>query len=106
MQILPHTPRTWLGKVKALYARQKGVCHLCGRRLPPLEDRFFQGDRAPSLDHLVPRSQGGGDQLTNLAVAHIRCNRMRGTRPLTEEEMQRAGVCLEQNEDDRGGGAC
>src|SRR3954449_817931 len=35
---------------------------------------------APSVDHVVPRSRGGTNALTNLRLAHRRCNGQRGSR--------------------------
>ena len=36
---------------------------------------------ADSIDHVVPRAAGGGDDLANLRPAHRRCNSRRGVRP-------------------------
>jgi 5-methylcytosine-specific restriction endonuclease McrA len=58
-----------------LLDRQEGVCWLCGkaidRSLPPTDPR------AASIDHILPRSRGGSDAPSNLAVAHRRCNEAR-----------------------------
>jgi 5-methylcytosine-specific restriction endonuclease McrA len=35
------------------------------------------------VDHLIPRSKGGGNDMGNLRPAHQRCNSRRGNRPLT-----------------------
>jgi 5-methylcytosine-specific restriction endonuclease McrA len=48
------------------------TCHLCGR------------PGANSADHIVPRSKGGGNLLTNLEPAHRACNRDRGDLDLDE----------------------
>jgi 5-methylcytosine-specific restriction endonuclease McrA len=60
------------------------VCHLCGepikfglRPCHPL---------GPSMDHLVPRSFGGGWDLGNLRPAHHGCNSSRGNKPLDGDE--------------------
>lgn len=45
-------------------------CHLCGR------------DGATTADHVVPRSLGGTDELTNLRPAHSSCNYKRQDMPL------------------------
>ncbi|AYR00966.1 HNH endonuclease [Arthrobacter phage Hestia] len=34
-------------------------------------------DWAPSLDHVIPRSKGGGDDEGNLRTAHRWCNAVR-----------------------------
>jgi 5-methylcytosine-specific restriction endonuclease McrA len=36
-----------------------------------------------SVDHVIPRSHGGTDHISNLRPAHLRCNKRRGARPLT-----------------------
>lgn len=38
------------------------------------------GDIGPSIDHVVPRSKGGTDDLCNLRLTHWHCNRARGNR--------------------------
>ncbi len=45
------------------------VCHLCGRPI---------GGQDWDVDHVVPVSRGGGDELANLRPAHASCNRARG----------------------------
>lgn len=67
----------WNGrKIAALqasvFAEQGRVCHLCGR------------PGADTLDHIVPRSLGGSDDLDNLAPAHKSCNSRRGALPLAQ----------------------
>jgi len=49
----------------AIYARDGGRCHICGKRVR--KERF-------DLDHLVPLAKGGEHAPFNLAVAHPRCN--------------------------------
>ena len=55
-----------------------GVCRYCG------------GDDDLTIDHIVPRCQGGGDELRNLAVACRPCNSRKGGR--TPEQ---AGMVLQ-----------
>lgn len=58
-------------------------CWVCGEPI----DRSSEDPRAPdaiSLDHQVPVSRGGVDALSNLKLAHVRCNRARGN--LTPDE--------------------
>ena len=52
-----------------LWKRDKGVCAICGQ-----EVEFIEMD----IDHITPRSQGGGNDPANLRVAHSWCNRSRG----------------------------
>ena len=46
------------------------VCWLCSEPIGP--------DDAWDVDHVVPVSRGGGDDLGNLRPAHAACNRSRG----------------------------
>lgn len=63
----------------ALYKRDRHVCHICLLRTWTHVDSAHNW--APTLDHLVPRSRGGGNEPTNLATAHRWCNVMRSDRP-------------------------
>ncbi len=51
-------PGDWRRRRAAVLADHGGRCHLCGHL------------GAEQVDHVVPRSQGGTDDLTNLAPAH------------------------------------
>ncbi len=55
-------------------------CHLCGGEVAP----FYPRSVMASVDHLTPRSRGGTDELSNLALAHQGCNARRGNRPLQD----------------------
>lgn len=48
-----------------------GRCELCG---VPAEERFLE------VDHIVPRSRGGSDDLSNLQALCYRCNQNKGNR--------------------------
>jgi 5-methylcytosine-specific restriction endonuclease McrA len=43
---------------------------------------FVCGDHVPqdgaTLEHITPRSKGGTDDMSNLAISHARCNHSRG----------------------------
>jgi len=60
-----------------LYERDGWICQLCGDPCDPSQPN---GDMGPSLDHIVPRSLGGGDEDSNLRTAHRLCNARRGNR--------------------------
>jgi len=64
--------RTW-----KLFAKFGTVsCFVCGKEV--FHDKF-------SVEHILPKSHGGTDDPTNLAISHERCNRRRGkTAPGTE----------------------
>lgn len=58
----------------AIYIRDGFTCLCCGtdlREAPPL---------GIALDHLVPKSKGGGNESTNLVTICIRCNSRRGNK--------------------------
>ena len=46
------------------------VCWLCHQPI----------DGTVSVDHVLPRSKGGTDDIENLRPAHLRCNLRRGNR--------------------------
>ena len=77
-------PRLWgQAKVKIRYLRERdgSACHLCGRMMD--FDRRHQPMSA-TVDHLKPRSQGGGDHPSNFKLAHKRCNEARGNMSLEQ----------------------
>ena len=55
----------------AIYLRDRLACAYCGATV---EDGAIL-----SLDHLIPRSEGGDNKPTNLVTACMECNRERGT---------------------------
>ena len=74
-----------VGKLLLRLADRDGwVCHLCG--LPVPRGQWLAGDPLrPTLDHLHPKSLGGGKRSTgNLKLAHFECNNRRGNAPLEE----------------------
>jgi hypothetical protein len=44
-------------------------------------------DNGSSIDHIIPRSHGGPDDLANLRLTHWGCNRKRGNRGGNEQLM-------------------
>lgn len=59
--------------------RDSWVCQLC--RLPIPKDQDYDPydcDLYPSIDHIVPRSEGGTDDDWNLQAAHWICNVRKG----------------------------
>lgn len=69
-----------------LAAAQKWVCSLCGGKL---ETRWAQGSHLSiSIDHTVPRSQGGTDDPSNLTAAHLICNIRKSDKTLGPEQLR------------------
>lgn len=54
-----------------LFARDRNQCQYCGKTFPTSE---------LSIDHVLPRSQGGGDTWHNLVCACVACNARKGGR--------------------------
>ncbi len=62
-----------------IFARDGNRCQYCGRRFPTVE---------LSLDHVMPRSRGGGTDWENIVCACIRCNVRKGGRTPAEANMK------------------
>lgn len=62
-----------------LFARDRNRCQYCGHFFPTSE---------LSIDHVVPRSQGGPDTWENLVCACVRCNARKGGRTPTQSHMK------------------
>lgn len=53
-------PKNWGALVRFVMARDKGICYICKK------------GGADTVDHIIPKSQGGTDLTTNLAAVHDR----------------------------------
>jgi 5-methylcytosine-specific restriction endonuclease McrA len=62
-----------------LYARDGNQCQYCGKHFSTKE---------LTLDHVVPRVQGGEHSWTNLVCACVRCNARKGGRTPTQAHMK------------------
>lgn len=62
-----------------LFARDRNHCQYCGNLFPSSE---------LSIDHVVPRSQGGPDTWENLVCACVRCNSRKGGRTPQQARMR------------------
>ena len=61
--------------LRAVYKRNGSRCHLCGE---PVDLYTREPRMNATVDHLIPRSQGGDNSIGNLALAHRHCNSKRG----------------------------
>ncbi len=61
-----------------VYARDRNTCQYCGQRYPTSE---------LSLDHVVPRSQGGMSTWANLVCSCVGCNSKKGGRTPAQARM-------------------
>ncbi len=61
-----------------IFARDKNLCQYCGKKHPTSE---------LSLDHVTPRSQGGGASWENLVCCCVRCNSKKGGRTPRQAQM-------------------
>jgi 5-methylcytosine-specific restriction endonuclease McrA len=50
------------------------LCGICKKQLPG------RRNKATTLDHVIPTSRGGTDDLTNLQLAHYKCNNIKANR--------------------------
>jgi 5-methylcytosine-specific restriction endonuclease McrA len=65
-EIHPNQRRLWLSDViDELYHVQNGLCALCDSQLEP---------HLMQVDHIIPFTYGGGNERTNLQLAHAECN--------------------------------
>jgi len=64
---------------KNIFARDKNKCQYCGKRVPTSE---------LSLDHVIPRTQGGISSWKNIVCACTNCNKRKGGRRPEEAGMR------------------
>lgn len=64
-----------------VFERDNWVCHICGEPTER-ERKGTHHPRAPEIDHVVPLSKGGEHAYSNLACAHVRCNRRKSDKQL------------------------
>ncbi|MCP4251792.1 MAG: HNH endonuclease [Candidatus Scalindua sp.] len=64
---------------KNIFARDKNRCQYCGKKVPTSE---------LSLDHIIPRTQGGTSNWKNIVCACTNCNKHKGGRRPEEAGMK------------------
>lgn len=62
----------WAAIRRTVFERDSFTCQYCGERGGKLE-----------CDHVLPVAKGGKTEIVNLATACFRCNRSKGSRPLS-----------------------
>ena len=79
----PYESQEWRKVLHLLLVEKDGdLCAVCFEPIDlELSGRDPQG---PSVEHLVPRSKGGSDELDNLALSHWGCNQSRGAKDLVD----------------------
>jgi len=75
--------------VARLLSRDGDPCFYCGLPLGP----------EPTIEHLLARSAGGGNQLENLCLSHSSCNRGAGNRPIVDKVAFREAMRADPNRD-------
>jgi 5-methylcytosine-specific restriction endonuclease McrA len=56
-----------------LFELQEGVCYLCGDLL------YGRLDDPPTIEHKIPISRGGSNDISNVGLAHLSCNNKKYT---------------------------
>ena len=64
-------------KVEAVKLRDGMSCAICNKK--------FKSNSEVTLDHWMPRSAGGTDEISNLRLAHKKCNAWKGDRVPNED---------------------
>lgn len=59
-----------------LFSEQSGLCALCGKPIENLQ--------TGQVEHLTPAVRGGSNRYSNLALAHVSCNREKANKTLGE----------------------
>ena len=82
-------------EIRKLLAERDGrECHYCGTKL----GLGKSARRRTNIDHIVPQSQGGSDDLDNLLLSCRTCNTRKGDKPYEKyirEELKRVRKHLE-----------
>jgi CRISPR/Cas system Type II protein with McrA/HNH and RuvC-like nuclease domain len=69
-----------------VFKRDKFTCQYCGKQAPLVE---------LEVDHIVPISKGGGDEMFNLATSCFTCNRGKRAQILNNDDVKKHPVLSE-----------
>jgi len=72
---------------KIIYVRDALVCQHCKKRMN--KNLKWPHPMSPSLDHIVPLSQGGTHTYGNIQLAHLSCNLSKHNKVLPQGEQMR-----------------
>ena len=81
------SPRDDVKLLNKLLLAQGQSCFYCGRHISLR--KFFSSLRYGTVDHFLPLSLGGQDNISNVVLACERCNRRKGGRFPTLPELAR-----------------
>lgn len=74
---------------RQLASRFGWICQLCLERIPDFGwDYQNPHPRRLSIDHIIPVSHGGRDDLSNLQPTHAQCNTEKGSRLISNNEFR------------------
>lgn len=76
-------PTTAAYSDREIFERDGWRCHLCGKRI--FKSKRWPDQACGTIDHIVPLSEGGRDEPSNVAAAHWRCNREKRAQALGEQ---------------------
>ena len=66
--------------LESIFDKTSGKCHICWKKLSYSNFGRYGQRGAWEIEHSVPKSYGGTDNLNNLYPAHIYCNRHKSNR--------------------------
>ncbi len=101
---LPNSGPARYGAQRGLYDRNRkiiiatqDICAICGR---PVDKKIQAPDpMSATVDHIIPLSKGGSNELDNLQLAHRCCNRAKGDKLYSETKISSTHDGLVSNRD-------
>jgi HNH endonuclease len=74
--------KTRVDVVQFLIERDGDFCYLCGKSFEKLSEDHWEDY---TIDHVIPKSRGGLDHVTNYKLAHFPCNQEKDDRLFLED---------------------
>lgn len=89
----------WQDKIKPsirkiIYERDEFVCQYCGNWL---YENYKYNNRALTIDHLIPRSGGGTNEIENLVTCCFECNVIKNNKRFSTFEEAREYILKRKN---------